>query len=96
MAKPKIKIGEPYTVGNALCVPVRFSFPNGTFEEEIINWNRNVDPDEVERQLKTIYMSKWSGKTKPIQDKILKLKNKEFLKVTSFDDEPELKDDPVA
>jgi len=100
MAKPKIVIGEPYRRQNAIMIPIRYNFPDGSSEEETVNWNLEKDPDEIERDAKRYYIEKWERRQRFVDaDALLKrfdkVKHKKIMTVTLFDDESELPDVPI-
>jgi len=104
LAKPKIIIGTPYQRQGTLCVPVRYNFSDGTIIERVYNWNLQKDPDEIEQDVKRYYQEEWIRHKAQKEAKALgadpfdkwrkKLGGKKIMKVTAFDDEPELPDDP--
>jgi hypothetical protein len=91
MSKPKIEIGTPFFHAEAICVPVRFNFPDGTFIERTINWNREANEDDIMRELKLNYIRAWEHRKKPLAEqdaRIASLRGKKIMQVTGFDDEP--------
>ena len=94
--KPKIEIGEPYYREDAICVPTRLTFPDGTIQEATMNWNKLTDADEIERQLKGIWDHRWKLLKKKRDEKdlkgtmfldtVAKLKGKKIHSITGLEE----------
>ena len=52
----RIETGKPYIRNGAVCVPTKFTYPDGYSEETVIIWNESVTPDRVISDLKKIYI----------------------------------------